>query len=156
MDTDKKGKGMRGRLPRFKWVKADENAIPPIKFRETDVGFDLSIIKEYKRFPGTSSILYDTGIKIQPEEGYYIEIVPRSSLPKSGYALSNSIGVIDPGYTGSVLVWLHKINPDAKPIEFPFRCVQMIIRRFIVGEMIQVENFDETDRGEGGFGSTGV
>lgn len=63
-----------------------------------------------------NTILYDTGIKINVKYGYYAEVVPRSSLSKSGYMLANSIGIIDNSYRNNIFVALTKINPDAPDI----------------------------------------
>ena len=54
--------------------------------------------------------MYDSYISVQPPEGYYFEIVPRSSISKLGYILTNSIGIIDPSYRGTLKVVLTKIN----------------------------------------------
>ncbi len=150
-----RGEGIRGKLPKCRWYKADNDAIAPYKHRSSDIGFDLSIIKEHKRI-SDSTTLYDTGIKLRPDFGYYMQVVPRSSLGKSGYMFTNSIGIIDPSYKGTILISLTKIDPEAPAIEFPFRCVQLIITPTIHAEMVQrpIEELDESSRGEGGFGST--
>jgi deoxyuridine 5'-triphosphate nucleotidohydrolase len=141
-------------LPLCKIYKTEENAVVPSKTRESDVGYDLTIIKEVKRF-NKSTVLYDTGIKLLIQDGYYIEIVPRSSISKSGYMLSNSVGIIDQSYRGNIMVSLTKIDTDSPDIELPFKCCQLIIRKQYYVNMIEVGySFDETDRNEGGYGST--
>lgn len=140
-------------LPKINILKVDENAIMPSKKNYSDVGFDLSIIKKIEDF-NSKSALYDTGIKIQVDFGYYVEIVPRSSLSKSGYILSNSIGIIDNSYTGNLKIALTKICDDAKEIEFPFRCCQMILRKQIYAKLEEIGNVENTKRNDGGFGST--
>lgn len=136
--------------------KTSPNAILPCKNKVSDVGYDLSVIREEKRFLN-NIILYDTGIKIRVEHGMYAEVVPRSSLSKSGYMLANSIGIIDPSYNGRILIALIKVDPTAPEIQLPFRCCQLIFRKQIHCEMIEVaEDFENTFRGEGGFGSTGL
>lgn len=134
----------------------DEQAIPPMKGRASDIGYDLSIISKKKDFNGVTS-LYDTGIKVEPSFGYYVEIVPRSSLSKSGYMLANSVGIIDPSYRGNLYIALTKVDPEAAEISFPFRCCQLIVRKVIHSRMKRVaeEMLHATERGEGGFGSTG-
>lgn len=140
-------------MEKLKWVKALPHAIPPSKKPE-DVGYDLSVIKVVSHINDVT-ILFDTGIKVSPPPGYYIEIIPRSSLSKSGFVLTNSVGVIDPTYTGNILVSLTKIDKDAK-IKLPFRCVQMVVRKFISLDLEEVGSLEETERGDGGFGSTGI
>jgi len=143
-------------LPLCKIYKTDENAVMPLKTRESDVGYDLTIIKELKRF-NKSTVLYDTGIKLLIQDGYYIEIVPRSSISKSGYMLSNSIGIIDQSYRGNIMVSLTKIDSESPDIQLPFKCCQLIIRKQYYANMIEVGySFDETDRNEGGYGSTSI
>ena len=73
----------------LKVFKNDENAVIPAKAFEEDAGYDLTIIKKLKDFNSKTS-LYDTGIKIEIDEAYYTEIVPRSSISKSGYILANN------------------------------------------------------------------
>lgn len=128
--------------------------IIPSKTRESDVGYDLSIIKEHKKLNDKTK-LYDTGIRIKVDHGYYAEIYPRSSLSKSGYMLANSVGIIDRGYRNNIYIALTKIDENSPDIEFPFRCCQIIFRK---QEHLQIkevdEDFNETDRNKGGFGST--
>jgi deoxyuridine 5'-triphosphate nucleotidohydrolase len=141
--------------PTLKVYKTDENAVIPAKAFEDDAGYDLTIIKKIKDFNSKTS-LYDTGIKIEIEEGYYTEIVPRSSISKSGYMLANSIGIIDNNYRGNLMIALTKICDYAPEIELPFKCCQLLIRKQISANLIEVKSDDltETERNEGGFGST--
>lgn len=141
--------------PTLKVYKTDENAVIPLKAFEDDAGYDLTIIKKIKDFNSKTS-LYDTGIKIEIEEGYYTEIVPRSSISKSGYMLANSIGIIDNNYRGNLMIALTKICDYTPEIELPFKCCQLIIRKQISANLIEVksDDFTETERNEGGFGST--
>lgn len=141
-------------LPTCNVYKSENNAIIPSKSKISDVGYDLSIIKKIKNFTSNTS-LYDTGIKINLEYGYYAEIVPRSSLSKSGYILANSIGIIDNSYTNNIFIALTKIDPEAPDITFPFKCCQIIFRKQIHMDIVETKNvFAKTARNEGGFGST--
>jgi deoxyuridine 5'-triphosphate nucleotidohydrolase len=140
-------------LPKIFVVKTDDNAIIPTKKNWSDVGFDLSIINKIQDY-NSKTALYDTGIKIQVDFGYYVEIVPRSSLAKSGYILSNSIGIIDNSYRGNLMVSLTKICDDAIEIEYPFRCCQLILRKYVNASLEEVGIVEQTKRNDGGFGST--
>ncbi len=142
-------------IPRCCFIKTDETAISPSKTNWSDVGYDLSIIKKVKDINSKTS-LYDTGIKIQLDFGYYSEIVPRSSIIKSGYILSNNIGIIDNSYRGNLMIALTKIADDAIEIEFPFKCCQLIFKKqiYINLEEVRDRSLDETKRNDGGFGST--
>ncbi len=143
-------------LPEIKVVKVDPQSIMPSKKRASDVGFDLTVIRKSKNL-GNQTALYDTGIIVQPPLGYYIEIVPRSSLSKSGYIQTNSFGIIDPNYLDTLKVALTKIDNTAQDLIFPFTGFQIIFRRYIhcnVRECTQEDLF-ATSRDKGSFGSTG-
>jgi deoxyuridine 5'-triphosphate nucleotidohydrolase len=133
--------------------KTRRDAIIPFKTRESDVGFDLTII-DIKKQINNVCILYTTGISVQPPFGYYSEIVPRSSIIKSGYMLANNIGIIDNSYTGELMIALVKVDPEAAPIELPFRGFQLIFKKQEFPEMQVVDVIGDTIRGDGGFGST--
>jgi dUTP pyrophosphatase len=138
----------------IKCVVKDERAVIPSRAHDKDVGYDLTAIKKHKVLD-SGIILYDTGISVAPPEGHYIEIVPRSSISKTGYMLANSVGTVDPDYTGNLYIALAKINPDAPELELPFCKCQLILRKAIYADVIKVESLVDTDRGDGGFGSTG-
>lgn len=141
--------------PTVCFKKTSENAVAPSKHRASDIGYDLTIISCKKKI-GTNTHLYDTGIQVKPEYGYYTKIYPRSSLSKSGYMLANSVGIIDPTYRGNLLIALTKIDENAKDIEFPFKCAQLIIEKSVDYTMKEVYNniTESVGRGSGGFGST--
>mgnify|MGYP001566265644 CR=1 FL=1 len=67
---------------------------------------------------------------------------------------SNSVGIIDPGYTGTIKVPLIKIDASMPDIELPLRIAQLILKPYIVSYDTQVHTIDPTSRGDGGFGST--
>ena len=141
--------------PSIKVYKTDKDAVIPSKAFEEDAGYDLTIIKKIKDF-NSKTTLYDTGIKIEVDEGYYTEIVPRSSISKFGYILANNIGIIDNHYRGNLMIALTKIADDAPEIEFPFKCCQLIVRKQIFSNLYEITDDDlsSTARNEGGFGST--
>lgn len=147
------GKGSRGRNLRCWWHKSDSRAVEPYKVRVSDSGFDLSLISIIKDFGKV--VLYGTGIKIKPDFGWYFDLIPRSSLFKSGYMMANSIGVIDCSYLGEIVVPLLKYDENADDLVLPYRAVQLVPRPIAHMQMIRCEKFEATDRGEGGFGSTG-
>jgi deoxyuridine 5'-triphosphate nucleotidohydrolase len=106
----------------------------------------------------TYKLIIDTGVHVQPEDGYYVELVPNSRLAKLGLIYGNSIGVIDPDYTGSIKCVLDVLDTAVfEHLEhfLPGNVVgQLIIRKKYDAGFIQVDELDETDRGDGGFGST--
>jgi deoxyuridine 5'-triphosphate nucleotidohydrolase len=149
------GKGIRGNNNNvFYWSKVKDNAVPPYKAHASDSGFDLTLIEKIKQVGEIE--YYSTGIKIRPAFGWYFDMVPRSSMPKTGYCLANDIGVIDRTYTGPIIAALRKFDKTSKDLELPARIVQIIPRPIIHPEIILVDDFEETTRKSGGFGSTGV
>jgi len=140
---------------KIKFVRNNENAITPSRANPRDIGMDLVCIERYKTL-SNGVILYDTGISVCPPEGYYIEIVPRSSISKTGWILANSIGIIDPNYTKNLLVALTRIDSDAKEMELPFCVSQIVLRKAEYADMDEVERLDEIMSWRVGFGSTGA
>jgi len=145
-------------IPSIKVFTDDESAVIPSKTRYSDAGYDLTIIKEYKRLT-SNTVIYDTGIKLEIPNGYYVEIVPRSSISKSGYILANNVGIIDQGYRGNLYVALTKINNDCPDLDLPWRCCQMIVKKQIYSKLVICNNVNDdignSNRGAGAFGSSG-
>jgi deoxyuridine 5'-triphosphate nucleotidohydrolase len=142
------------RIDKIKVIKKDSNAILPSKPNESDIGFDLTVIKKVKDL--TENVeLWDTGLVVLPPSGYYIEIVPRSSISKSGYMLANSVGIIDRGYRGTLMIALLKVSHSMNSIETPWKCCQMILRKHENSFIEECSDFEEnTSRNTGGFGSS--
>jgi dUTP pyrophosphatase len=134
-------------------ILKNDDAILPTKGTSLSVGYDLTCISVHKKLSNKTT-LYDTGVTVNPPPGYYTEIIPRSSLSKTGYILSNSIGVIDPDYRGNLLVALTKIDDDVQDIELPFNKVQLVLKKYENYKISQVFELNETERGDGAFGST--
>ena len=135
-------------------VKTHESAIIPSRAHPLDIGLDLTAIKKHKILPH-GVIMYDTGIAVKPPEGYYIEILPRSSISKTGWMLANNVGTVDPNYTGNLYIALAPVNPDVPEIELPFCKCQLVVRKAEYLDVTEVSSLNNTDRGSGGFGSTG-
>jgi deoxyuridine 5'-triphosphate nucleotidohydrolase len=142
-------------LPVCRVIQKDPDAVFPFKSRLSDVGYDLTVIRKYKDLTSNTA-LYDTGIAIDIPFKYYAEIAPRSSLSKSGYMLSNSIGIIDPGYKGNLYIALTKVSSEVPELSFPFRCGQLIFKRQVFVNLVETkEELESSTRGDGGYGSTG-
>lgn len=136
----------------IKVLKKNQNAVIPTKAHTSDSGWDLTAIEIYKKVGEVT--LYDTGISVQPPPGFYTEIFPRSSISKTGYMLANSIGVIDESFRGSLLIALRKIDKDSPDIELPCKIAQLVLRKREDADILVVNTLEDTERGEGGFGST--
>lgn len=141
------------KIPTFRWARTLPEAQPPQKSRFSDTGWDLHLVKKSKIRGNVH--YYDTGIQIQPQNGYYFDLVGRSSISKSGWMLANNVGIIDSSYRGSILVALVRIDPQAPDLELPNRLVQLIPRKLITMEALEVPTLSKTQRQDGGFGSTG-
>jgi dUTP pyrophosphatase len=140
-------------LSTFKWTKVREDAVAPVKNRFSDSGYDLTVISKIKESNGV--IYYDTGLSVEPPNGYYFEIVGRSSISKTGWMLANNVGIIDASYRGRVIVALVRVNQSAAEIELPMRIVQLIPRKLILMNGVEEKSLEDTKRGIGGFGSSG-
>ena len=100
--------------------------------------------------------LFPTGIYIQLPEGYEAQIRPRSGLPaKYGVTVTNAPGTIDADYTGEVKVSLINLSRDTVVIQPGERIAQMVVAKYEKVTWNEVAVLDETERGDGGFGSTG-
>ena len=140
----------------IKCVRKYSDAVLPTKAHESDIGWDLVAIREHKVI-NENIIMYDTGIVTIPPKGYYIEILPRSSISKTGWMLANSVGTIDPEYRGNLYIVLTRVVKNMPKIELPFCNCQLVLRKIEKASLVEVteEEIDITERGSGGFGSTG-
>lgn len=142
------------RLEGMKFSKSRKDAVAPFKARASDSGYDLMLLDKIKDCGNLC--YYDTGIKIYPSYGIYFDMVPRSSLAKTGYILANSVGVLDRTYIGNIIVPLIKIDKSKPDIELPGRYVQIIPRPIIHAVFEEVKVLQSTERGSNGFGSSGI
>lgn len=138
-------------MPIIKYKLLKEKAYVPIKANYNESGYDVTLIDIVKKVNKVT--LYGTGISVQPPQGWYFELVPRSSIIKSGYMMANSIGIIDQDYTGEIMVPLIKIDESLPDITLPNKIVQLIPKQWHAVEFIET-SLEETKRGDGGFGST--
>ncbi len=125
----------------------------PERAHPTDVGAD--IFATSVDIAG-DLVTYGTGIAITPPEGYYFELAPRSSICKKDLLLTNSIGQIDPAYTGEVMMKFRITKPfSPKLYDVGEKIGQLILRKCEYADFEQVSELATTDRGDGGYGSTG-
>lgn len=135
-----------------------EYATLPTRGSQDAAGLDLyaALEESIVILPGFSASV-DTGISVEIPKGYFGGIYARSGLAtKQGLRPSNCVGVVDADYRGAVKVIL--INDSAVPrtVEPGMRIAQMIIQPYLNVEIEEATNLSETDRGAGGFGSTGI
>ncbi len=129
------------------YVKSHEDSIIQ-KARASDSGYDLNLVSLVKQ--DGNLYYFDTGIAVQPEFGFYFDLVARSSLPKTGYMLANNVGVIDSSYTGTIKVALLKFDLEKPDLVLPFRAVQLIPRPLVLSMVYQVDDLSNTQRGTDG------
>lgn len=142
----------------LKIKKLKENAKIPTRGTDGAAGFDLyACIDEPLTLNKGDTALIPTGIAIAVPEGYAAFIHSRSGLSiKKGICLLNSVGVVDSDYRGEVCVGVIKATDGPYTIE-PFeRIAQMVIKQVCIPTLVETNELDETDRGSGGFGSTGT
>jgi dUTP pyrophosphatase len=121
-------------------------------------GMDIRSNEPVNIGPG-DTVLVSTGLFVAIPEGYEIQIRPRSGLSlKTGLRVANAPGTIDSCYRGEIKVIMHNVGDKTEPIYTGDRIAQMVLCPVIKcewDEVSDVVNLGETDRGEGGFGSTG-
>ena len=131
---------------------------PPEPFYASEgaAGLDLTVFGEDVKVPAEGHAIAKTGICVAIPKEHVGLIFVRSSLGvKRGIMLSNNVGVIDSDYRGEIKVALHNHGLEAQQIGPGERIAQLIITPFIRGLFEESDSLDETDRGEGGFGSSG-
>lgn len=142
----------------LKIKKVRENAKLPTRATSGSAGLDLyACIDEPITLNKGDKAVIPTGIALGLDDPYYaVFIHSRSGLAiKHGIALLNSVGVIDSDYRGEICVGVIKLTEEPYTIQ-PFeRVAQMVIKPVELPEIVEVEELDDTDRGAGGFGSTG-
>ena len=142
---------------KVKIKKLNENAVIPTYAKEGDAGMDVvatRIINET-----LDSITYGTDIALEIPEGFVGLVFPRSSIRKTHLHLSNSVGVIDSGYRGEIQATFKKIqgisNNALDNYKVGDRIFQLMVIPHPTIQFIEVNELSNTERGEGGFGSTG-
>ena len=126
----------------LKVILDHEKAVLPSKAHPTDTGYDLTAIKVHKKISEITT-MYDTGLIVKPSEGFYTEIIPRSSIYKTGYILANSTGVIDYSYRGHLFMVLTKVDASKPDLEVPFCKCQLVVRKNEISSLEKVLSFDE-------------
>ena len=142
---------------KIKVKKLNENAILPTYGSTSAAGADLyNLPGEDVVIPPHKTVLIHTGLAMELPEGYAGFIFARSGLAtKEGLRPANCVGVVDSDYRGENQVPLHNDTDTEKTVHHGDRIAQMVILPCPMVEYTEAEELDETDRGAGGFGSTG-
>lgn len=165
---------------KVKIKKLSENAVIPSYAKDGDAGMDLTAVS--KAYDKNGNVVFGTGLAFEIPKGYVGLLFPRSSSSKTSMRLSNSVGVLDSGYRGEVMfkfkpdstfynplkLWWYRFVMNKKPkglslhydemTEFSYnvgdRIGQIVIMPYPTIEFEESEELSETERGNGGFGST--
>ena len=138
----------------IKIKKLHNNAVIPQYAKAGDAGMDLVATEVVDGYG--FSVTYGTGLAMEIPEGYVGLVFPRSSIRKYDISLTNCVGVIDSGYRGEIQATFRKeAGIPSKRYEVGDKIAQMIILPYPAIEFMEVEELSNTERGTGGFGSTG-
>lgn len=138
--------------------KLTDNAVIPTRGSEEAAGYDLYayIPKQAETIPAGETRVISTGIALEIPKGYVGLVYARSGLAtKRALRPANCVGVIDSDYRGEIGVALHNDGDVAQTIHIQDRIAQIVIAPYLAVDFVEVDNLDDTDRGDGGFGSTG-
>lgn len=144
-----------------KFVKLNQNAHIPTKGSKMAAGYDLyayipSDEKSFVHISPHSTVKIGTGLAIQPPCGYFGAIFARGGFAtKQGLRPANCVGVADYDYTGEYIVAIHNDTDFTRIVRHGDRIAQLVFLPYADEEFVEVENLNETERGDGGFGSTG-
>ena len=139
-----------------KFRKSDPNAVLPAYAHPGDAGMDVRSVEEVTIEPGGRKLVR-TGLVMMLPPGYEAQVRPRSGLAlKNGVTVLNTPGTIDEGYRGEVGVILANFGAEPFQVERGAKIAQIVIAPCTRAEIVETDEVDETARGAGGFGSTGV
>jgi dUTP pyrophosphatase len=139
---------------KIKIKKLHNDAVIPTYSKVGDAGMDLVAITE-GYIDEHNNVCYDTGLAFEIPENYVGLLFPRSSNCKKGLLLSNSVGILDSGYRGSVSFKYKLLNSEIGLYKKGDRIGQILILPYPNIKFEEVDELTETERGNGGFGSTG-
>ena len=138
---------------KVKIKKLSKDSVLPTYSKYGDAGLDLTAISE-KWNEDNSIVTYDTGLAIEIPKGHVGLLFPRSSIYKTSLDLTNAVGVIDSGYRGSIMFKFRYVE-EGMVYDVGDRVGQLIIMPYPQIEFEESEELSETERGSGGYGSTG-
>ena len=132
--------------------RVDNAAYLPKRANPTDAGADLRSTEKLEIYPGETKVV-DTGVAVKIPQGYGGFVFNRSGQGKNGIIVLNGVGVIDSDYRGNIKIALKNISENRYTIDIGDRIAQLVILPVILCDF--VDSWNDTERGTGGFGSTG-
>ena len=140
--------------PILKFAKLTEHATAPSKGSALAAGYDLYSAYDYV-IPARGKVIAKTDIQVRIPEGTYGRVAPRSGLAAKHH-IDVGAGVVDADYTGNVGVVMFNLDPENEfAVKKGDRIAQLVCEKIEYPELEEVKSLEETDRGAGGFGSTG-
>lgn len=133
-------------------IKLDSGAYMPTRAHKDDAGMDLRSMERVVVYPRSFASI-PTGVHVEIPEGYAGILKSKSGLNVK-YNLTSS-GVIDCGYTGSIVCKIYNHGPDPHVFEKGDKISQLVIVPVLIPELVEVGQFKDTERGDSGFGSSG-
>lgn len=143
---------------KINFVRTNDLAKVPTHGSEYAAGYDLYAATSYDvTIEPHKTVKFDTGLRMELPTGTFGAIYARSGLAtKQGLRPANCCGIVDSDYRGVLIVALHNDTDDDQLVPAGSRIAQLIVTPYIPAEFIEVNELNETERGEGGFGSTGI
>ena len=138
---------------KVKVKKIRESAFLPTKAHATDAGYDL--YADSIGYDDCGNVVYGTGVAVEIPKGYVGFVFPRSSIARTGLILSNAVGVIDSGYRGEIMAKFRRAQVPAEEYKLGERIAQLIIIPYPEIEFELSNELTDSDRGSGGYGSSG-
>ena len=138
--------------------KQNDKAVVPTYGSSSAAGADLyaCLLQPSVEIKPDETVFVPTGLAIEIPDGFVGLIYARSGLAcKSGLAPANKVGVIDSDYRGELIVALHNHSAVTRTVEDGQRIAQIVLTPYLTADFVVSDELDETERGSGGFGSTG-
>lgn len=139
--------------------KLNEGAILPTKGSDKAAAYDVyACIRDNNEvcINPHETVKIGTGLSMTPPEGFFVGVYARSGLSsKEGLRPANCVGVCDEDYTGEYIVALHNDSEETRVVKHGDRIAQLILQKRYDMDFVEVSQLDATERGAGGFGSTG-
>lgn len=141
----------------IKIKKLSKTATIPTRGSEQAAGYDLyADIEEPVVIKAHTNVRIGTGLAVDIPDGYFGAVFARSGMAaKQNLRPSNCVGVCDSDYRGEYMVALHNDSDEDRVIQPKDRIAQLVVMPYLPVEFVEVEELSETERGAGGFGSTG-
>lgn len=140
-------------------IKVDDDCFIPKQGTKESAGYDLIANlgeQESVTIYPLTTVKIDAGFSMELSKGYHAKIVSRSGLASKGIVVSNSPGIVDSDYRGRICVLLTNISKEPYEVKHKTRIAQMLIEEQKTVNFLKVIELSNTERGSGGFGSTGL